>query len=76
LKKYLIIPPKLLVLTMSNVVSTAIVIERGESDTDCKIQYPVYFVSEVLIDSKSLYFHIIKLPYALLIIARKLSYYF
>jgi hypothetical protein len=36
----------------------------------------VYFVSEVLSDSKSRYFDIMKLAYALLIIAHKLSYYF
>jgi hypothetical protein len=58
------------------VVSCAIIIERGESDTNRKIQYPMYFVSEVLSDSKSRYFHIIKLAYALLIIACKLSHYF
>jgi hypothetical protein len=44
-------------------------------DTNCKIQYPVY-VSEVLSDSKSQYFHIMKLAYALLITTRKLSHYF
>jgi hypothetical protein len=38
--------------------------------------YPVYFVSKVLSDSKSQYFHIIKLAYALLMTARKLSHYF
>jgi hypothetical protein len=48
----------------------------GESDTNCKIQYPVYFVSEVLSDSKTQYFHIMKLAYALLITARKLFHYF
>jgi ethanolamine utilization protein EutP (predicted NTPase) len=58
------------------VVNTTIVIERGESDTNRKIQYPVYFVSEVLSDSKSQYFHIMKLAYALLITACKLSHYF
>jgi hypothetical protein len=58
------------------VVSSAIIVERGESDTNRKIQYPMYFVSEVLSDSKSRYFHIIKLTYALLIIACKLSHYF
>jgi hypothetical protein len=58
------------------VVSTTIVIERGESDTNRKIQYPVYFVCEVLSDSKSWYFHIMKLAYALLITFRKLSHYF
>jgi hypothetical protein len=44
-------------------------------DINCKIQYPVY-VSEVLSDSKSQYFHIMKLAYALLITTRKLSHYF
>jgi hypothetical protein len=87
MKKYLTTPPTLVGLKLhedlqlyisatSNVVSTTIVIERGESDTNRKIQYPVYFVSEVLSNSKSRYFHIIKLVYAFLIIARKLSHYF
>jgi ethanolamine utilization protein EutP (predicted NTPase) len=58
------------------VVSIAIVIEQGESDTNRKVQYPVYFISEVLSDSKTWYFHIKKLTYALLITARKLSHYF
>jgi hypothetical protein len=58
------------------VVNTTIVIERGESDTNRKIQYPVYIVSEVLSDSKSQYFHIMKLAYALLITTCKLSHYF
>jgi hypothetical protein len=87
LKKYLITPPTLValephenlqlyILAMSNVVSTAIVVKRGKSDINRKIQYPVYFVSEVLCDSKSWYFHIMKLAYALLITAPKLSHYF
>jgi hypothetical protein len=87
MKKYLTTPPTLVgpkphedlqlyILATSNVVSTTIVIERGESDTNRKIQYLVYFVSEVLSNSKSRYFHIIKLVYAFLIIARKLSHYF
>jgi hypothetical protein len=62
-------------LATSNVVSTTIVVERGESDTNCKIQYPVYFVRDMLSDSKSRYFHIMKLAYALLIMARKLSHF-
>jgi hypothetical protein len=87
LKTYLITPPTLVgpephenlhlyISATSNVVSTTIVVERRESDTNGKIQYRVYFVSEVLSDSKSQYFHIMKLAYALLIIARKLSHYF
>jgi hypothetical protein len=87
LKKYLTTPPTLLgpephenlllyISATSNMVSLAIVVERGESDTNHKIRYSVYFVGEVLSDSKSRYFHIMKLTYALLIIAHKLSHYF
>jgi hypothetical protein len=87
LKKYLTTPPtlvapephenlKLYISATRNVVSTAIVIEWRESDTNRKIQYPVYFISEVLSDSKSWYFHIMKLAYILLITSHKLSHYF
>jgi hypothetical protein len=87
MKKYLTTPPTLVapephknlqlyISATSNVVSTAIIIERGESDTNHKIQYPVYFISEVLSDSKTQYFHIMKLAYALLITSHKLSHYF
>jgi hypothetical protein len=58
------------------VVSTAIVVERGVSDTNSKIRYPIYFISDVLSDSKTRYFHIMKLTYALQITSRKLSHYF
>jgi ethanolamine utilization protein EutP (predicted NTPase) len=58
------------------VVSIAIVVEQGESYTNRKIQYPVYFISKVLSDSKTQYFHIMKLAYALLITSHKLSHYF
>jgi hypothetical protein len=78
LKKYLTTPPTLVALephknlqfyisATNNVVSTTIVVEWGELDTNHKIQYPVYFVNEVFSDSKSRYFHIMKLTYALLI---------
>jgi hypothetical protein len=60
----------------SNVVSTTIIVERGELDTNCEIQYPVHFISEVMSDSKTWYVHIMKLIYALLIRSRKLSHYF
>jgi ethanolamine utilization protein EutP (predicted NTPase) len=87
LKKYLTTPPTLIALephknlqlymsATSNVISTTIVVERGESDTNRKIQYIVYFISEALSDSKTLYFHIMKLAYALLITSHKLSHYF
>jgi hypothetical protein len=67
---------QLYISTTSNAVSTAIIVERGESDTDNKIQYPVYFISQVLSDSKTRYIHIMKLAYTLLITSRKLSHYF
>jgi hypothetical protein len=87
LKMYLTTPPTLLALephgnlqlyisATSNVVSTTIIFERGESDTNRKIQYPLYFFSEVLSDSKTRYVHIRKLTYALLIMSHKLSHYF
>jgi hypothetical protein len=57
-------------------VSMAIIVEQGESDTNCKIQYPIYFTSIVLSDSKTRYFHIMKQVYALLITSHKLSHYF
>jgi hypothetical protein len=87
LKKYITTPPTLVdskshenlqlyIFAISNVVSTATVIERGESDTNCKIQYPIYFINKVLSYSKTWYFHIMKLAYALLITSHKLSYYF
>jgi hypothetical protein len=67
---------QLYISATSNVVSTVIVVERGDSDTNRKIYYPVYFISEVLSDSKSWYFHIMKLTYALVITSCKLSHYF
>jgi hypothetical protein len=67
---------QLYTLATSNVVSTTIIIELGESDTNRKIQYLVYIISEVLSDSKTQYFHILKLAYALLITSHKLSHYF
>jgi hypothetical protein len=67
---------KLYISATINVVSTDIIIERGELNTNQKIQYPVYFVSEVLSDSKTWYFHIMKLAYTLLITSCKQSHYF
>jgi hypothetical protein len=51
-------------------------VERGESGTNHKTQYPVYFISEVLSISKTWYLHVMKLAYAPLITSRKLSHYF
>jgi ribonuclease HI len=58
------------------VVSTAIIVERQEDSHTYPVQRPVYFVSEVLSESKPRYQPIQKLLYAVLITSRKLRYYF
>jgi hypothetical protein len=56
----------------SHVVSTTIVVERQEDDHTYPVQRPVYFVSEVLSESKARYQLVQKLLYAVLITSRKL----
>jgi dsDNA-binding SOS-regulon protein len=56
----------------THVVSTAIVVERQEDGH----AYPVYFVSEVLSESKARYQPVQKLLYAVLIPSQKLRHYF
>jgi hypothetical protein len=58
------------------VVSTAIVIERQEDGQTYPVQQPVYFVSEVLSESKARYQPVQKLLYAVLLTSRKLQHYF
>ena len=60
----------------SCVVSTAIVVEREEVGHAYKVQCLVYFISEVLNESKTLYPQVQKLLYAILITSRKLRHYF
>ena len=57
-------------------VSAALVVEREEEGHTLKIQCPVYFISEVLSDSKTRYPQIQKILYAILIAKRKLRHYF
>ena len=69
--------PLLLYITAtSHVVSTAIVVERQEEGHIQKIQHPVYFISEVLSESKIRYPQVQKILYAVLITSRKLVHYF
>jgi hypothetical protein len=58
----------------STVVSAAIVVEREEEEEGhvYKVQRPIYYISEVMTDSKICYPHIQKLLYALLITFHKL----
>jgi hypothetical protein len=60
----------------THVVSTAIVVERQEDGHVSPVQQPVYFVSEVLSESKARYQPVQNLLYALLITSRKLRHYF
>jgi hypothetical protein len=60
----------------SIVVNAAIVVEREEEGHVYKVQRPVYYISEVLTNSKIWYPHVQILLYALLITFRKLRHYF
>jgi hypothetical protein len=60
----------------SLVVSTTIFVERQEDGPAYPVQRPVYFVSEVLSESKTRYQPVQKLLYAVLITSRKLPHYF
>jgi hypothetical protein len=75
-------PPKkhedmmLYIAVTSTVVSALIFIERKEEGRVYKVQQPVYYISDVLSDSKIHYSHVQTLLYALLITSRKIHHYF
>jgi hypothetical protein len=58
------------------VVTTAIVVERQEDGHAYPVRRPVYFISEVLSESKECYQPVQKLLYAVLITSRMLRHYF
>jgi hypothetical protein len=60
----------------TQVVSAVLVVEREEPRRSQKVQRPVYFVSEVLSDSKTRYSWMQKLAYTILMTKRKLQNYF
>ena len=69
-------PLLLFLAATTQVVSTVLVVEREEEGHAHKVQRPMYFVSEVLSDTKTCYSYIQKLLYAVLITKCKLLHYF
>jgi ribonuclease HI len=64
------------VAATTQVVSAAIVVERWEEGHALPVQRPVYFISEVLSETKIRYPQIQKLLYAVILTRRKLRHYF
>jgi hypothetical protein len=64
------------VAATTQVVSVAIVVERQEEGHALPVQRPVYFISEVLSDTKIRYPQIQKLLYAVILTRQKLRHYF
>ena len=82
MKAPILVPPSngkpllLYIAATTQVVSAALVVEREEEGHTLKVQCPVYFISEVLSESKTRYPKIQKLLYAVLIAKRKPRHYF
>ena len=66
----------LYVAATTQVVSAAIVVERQEEGHALPVQRPVYFISKVLSETKTLYSQIQKLLYVVILPRRKLRHYF
>jgi len=81
-KPPVLVPPSdgesllLYIAATMQVVSTALVVEQEEKGHALKVQCPVYFINEVLSESKTRYSQIQKLLCAVLITKRKLRHYF
>jgi hypothetical protein len=69
-------PLYLYVAATTQVVSAVIVVERMEEGHALPVQRPVYYISEVLSETKARYPQIQKLLYAVVLARRKLRHYF
>jgi hypothetical protein len=69
-------PLYLYVAATTQVVSAVIVVERTEEGHALLAQRPVYYISEVLSETKARYPQIQKLLYAVVLARRKLHHYF
>jgi hypothetical protein len=66
----------LYVAATTQVISVAVVVERPEEGHALLVQRPIYFISEVLSETKVRYTQIQKLVYAMILARRKLQHYF
>jgi hypothetical protein len=64
------------VVTTTQVIRTALVVEQEERRHVYKVQWPGYYISKVLSDCEGCYNQIQKLLYAILITKHKLLHYF
>ena len=69
-------PLLLYVAANARAVSVALVVERKEAGKEYLVKRPVYYISEVLIESKQRYPHWQKLVYGVFMASRKLKQYF
>ena len=69
-------PMLLYVAANGRAVSVAIVVERKEAGKEYPVQRPVYYINEVLIESKRRYPHWQKLVYGVFMASQKLKQYF
>jgi ribonuclease HI len=69
-------PLYLFVDATTQVVNAVIVVERAEKGHSLPVQRPVYYISEVLSETKARYPQIQKLLYAVVLARRKLRHYF
>jgi hypothetical protein len=69
-------PLYLYVTTTTHVVSVVIIVERTEEGHALPVQRPVYYISEVLSETKARYPQIQKLLYMVVLARHKLRHYF